>query len=169
MSLNIPTLFFIQGFLGAGKTTYAAQLAAETGALCLNADAYCAATFSEDALRDWDRCFSLAIDALWRTAAQELVAGKSVILDFGFWDRQSRDYARAQAQRLGVRATHIFVTADDDILKARISKRSGPVADKNRRDFDRLKSLFEPPFPDENALVVDTARADGRAWPSCQP
>lgn len=154
----IPTLHIVQGFLGAGKTTYSKTLADETAAVRLNADEYCEENFSESELADWDRCFSASIDALWLKAEEELKTGNSVVLDFGFWDRTSRDHARAQAERLDVPLVHVFVTAPDEVLKARIARRSGPVAEDNLRKFEDLKRYFEPPHEDEKAVVIDSSK-----------
>ena len=41
-------VYILQGFLGAGKTTFARKLAAETGAEVLCPDAYCLSCFSPE-------------------------------------------------------------------------------------------------------------------------
>lgn len=166
----IPTLHIVQGFLGAGKTTYSKTLADETAAVRLNADEYCEENFSESELADWDRCFSASIDALWLKAEEELKTGNSVVLDFGFWDRTSRDHARAQAERLDVPLVHVFVTAPDEVLKARIARRSGPVAEDNLRKFEDLKRYFEPPHEDEKAVVIDSSKDSPKPeWEALRP
>lgn len=136
----------------------------------LNADEYCEQNFSERMLTDWDRCFSAAIDVLWSRAEEELTTGNSVVLDFGFWDRASRDHARVQAERLGVSLVHIFVTAPDEILKARIAQRFGTVAQSNLMKFDALKRFFEPPYEDEKAVVIDNSRESAQPeWGALRP
>ncbi|MEM1276000.1 MAG: ATP-binding protein [Pseudomonadota bacterium] len=153
---NGATLFIIQGFIASGKSTLARSVSAGTGALHFDADAYCLANFSAEELADWDRCFADAVAHLWRETGDVLLSGQSVVLDFGFWTKQSRDYAREQARRLDVPFIHIYVTASDDVLLERMKLRSGALAARNLGQFASLKASFEPPTPDETALVVST-------------
>lgn len=153
-------LIVIQGFLGAGKTTYSKRLAAQTGVVRLNGDEYCSTNFSKEVLEaDWDKCFSEAITNLYRQAEELLQSGQSVILDFGFWDRKSRDYAREVASRVGADFSHIYLNTPDELILNRLTKRSGGIARKNLENYSSLKSLFEPPHVDELAEVVTPAEA----------
>ncbi|MEM6546550.1 MAG: ATP-binding protein [Pseudomonadota bacterium] len=154
-----PTLIIVQGFIAAGKSTYARSLATACGALHLEADAYCAQMVSESQGADWDRCFALAVERIWSIAEDRLGVGDSVIVDHGFWTRRSRDEARARAARLSVRLVHVYVTARDEVLRARMACRSGAVAERNVASFDALRAQFELPADDETAIVVNTADA----------
>ncbi len=152
-----PTLYIIQGFLGAGKTTYSKKLAAETGFVRLNADEYCDANFPPEKLaQEWEACFAAAVTQLWRDAEKILATGRSVILDFGFWSRASRDHARAQAQKWNVKCAHHYVTAPDDVLLARIAQRRGPTAERNLKNFHDIRKHFTAPEAGEQATIIDT-------------
>jgi predicted kinase len=153
----VATLYIIQGFLGAGKTTFSIRLARRKNAVHLNADDYCAAHFSAEQQNDqWDACYSQAVTTLWREAERRLENGRDVVLDFGFWSQSSRDDARLRAERFGVNLQHYYVFAPDDVLLARIKARSGDIADKNIRNFHVLKQLFDEPSEDEQAIVIST-------------
>jgi predicted kinase len=148
-------LYIIQGFLGAGKTTHAKELARQTKAVRLNADEWCDQNFSPEQLADiWDACFSKAIEVLWKEAERLLKEKQSVILDFGFWNRSSRNYAREKASDWGIHCIHHYIVAPDDILLERLRKRSGAVAEKNIENFYTLKRLFEEPAENENAIII---------------
>lgn len=154
--MSKPTLKIVQGFLGAGKTTYSKWLASQTGEVRLNADEYCEQHFSKESLEeDWDTCFSKAISILYHDARNYLESGKSVILDFGFWDRKSRDYARNIAQNANAAFQHLYLDTSDEIILDRLKKRSGVIAEKNLKNFEKLKKSFEEPFPDEQAIRLD--------------
>lgn len=154
--MSKPILKIVQGFIGAGKTTYSKWLASQTGELRLNADEYCEVNFSkEDLEENWDSCFSQAISNLYVEAENQLRAGNNVILDFGFWDRKSRDYARDLAHRTGADFQHLYLDTPDDIILDRIKMRSGAVADRNLQNFYKLKDCFEVPRADECAVKVN--------------
>ena len=149
-------VYILQGFLGAGKTTFARKLAAETGAEVLCPDAYCLSYFSQEEYeKDWEKCFSLAVSLLWKQAEAAVQSGKDVILDMGFWDRKSRDEARRKIAEMGAEAILYYLYAPDEILKKRISERKGAVAENNRRHFDDLRRKFEEPQVDEVFVRIE--------------
>ena len=153
--MSQATLKIIHGFLGAGKTTYSNWLAAQTGDIRMNADEYCAEHFSKEIQeKNWDACFSKAVSCLYNHAEIYLQSGKSVILDFGFWDKKSRDYARGFSQKIAVDFQHIYLDIPDEIMLERIKKRVGTIANKNIDNFYVLKKLFEEPQIDEETIKV---------------
>lgn len=151
----MPTLHIMQGFLGAGKSTYSRKLAQDIGAIRMNADEWVDEHFSADEQKNnWDQCFSTAIDTLWQRAEQSLKTGQDVILDFGFWNRESRDHARGKAAEWGVAIKHYYIHAPDEILLERIKKRSGPISAKNYENFHTYKQYFEEPSEDEQVVFI---------------
>jgi predicted kinase len=160
-----PILKIVQGFMGAGKTTYSKWLASQTGELRLNADEYCETNFSkEDLEENWDSCFSQAISNLYVEAENQLRAGNNVILDFGFWNRKSRDFARDLAHRTGADFQHLYLDTPDDMLLDRIKMRSGVIADRNFQNFYKLKDLFEEPMADECAVRISPRQIPNQSY-----
>lgn len=152
----MATCYLICGFLGAGKTTYAKQLAEKTGAVHLNPDEWCMKLFpKEEYERHWDECFSKTIESLWQKTAEYAQQGKSVIFDMGFWTKESRAEASQRAIKLGLHPIVYYVYAPDSMLKERISKRKGTVADYNLRHFNELKKQFEEPGAPEEYVKFD--------------
>jgi predicted kinase len=149
-------LYLIQGFLGAGKTTWSRELARRTGTLRFNADEWCLDNYTSEELdARWEACFAAAVAELWRQAARELSRGQDVILDFGFWTRASRDHARQAARALNARIVHYYIYAPDAALKERIAARKGAVAERNFARFEEFRRGFEEPAPEENAIVIN--------------
>ena len=149
-------LYLIQGFLGAGKTTFARQLSAQTGAIVLNPDESCLAFYApQEYETDWNRCFAQTVERLWAEAQQYLYAGQDVIFDMGFWSRASRDEAREKARKWGVECILYYLYAPDEVLLQRLSARKGKIADDNRRNFISLKKQFEEPGEDEDHRRID--------------
>ena len=148
--------YIICGFLGAGKTTYSKKLAQETGAMHLNADEYCMELFSKDEYEEnWEECFLKTLEYLWEIALELSKIEKSVILDIGFWSKQSRDEAYKKALELGFLPIVHYVYAPDNILKERIAKRKGAIAENNIKNFDEIKKLFEEPGMGEKYIKID--------------
>ncbi len=153
--MSLPTCYLICGFLGAGKTTYSQKLSKETGAIHLNPDEWCMKLFSKKEYeQNWNKCFSETIEYLWKKAEEYAKNGKSVIFDMGFWTKQSRDEATQRAKDLGFNSVIHFLTVPDEILKQRISKRSGTIADYNLQHFNALKQQFEEPSTDEEYVLI---------------
>lgn len=149
-------LYLICGFLGAGKTTYSQKLVKSKNTLHLNPDEWCMKLFSkEEYEQNWSDCFSKTIDFLWIKIKEAAKSNQDVILDMGFWTKESRDEARKQALELGLEPEVHYVYAPDEVLKERISHRTGVIAENNLRQFDSVKKSFEPPKPDEPHVLVN--------------
>lgn len=152
----MSVLYIIQGFLGAGKTTYSKALSQKTKAVRLNADEWCDENFPPEKLSsEWDACFADATKTLWGQAEKLLKNGQSVILDFGFWSKDSRNHAREKAREWGVECEHHYVFAPDDVLLERIKKRSGGIAEKNIQNFSTTRRFFEEPTEGEHAILIE--------------
>ena len=157
--MTLPTCYLICGFLGAGKTTYSKKLAQETGGIHFNPDEWCVKLFSKaEYEQNWSECFSKTIDYLWKKASDYAKQGKSVIFDMGFWTKQSRQEATEKSIKLGFLPLVHYVYAPDNILKQRISKRSGTIADYNLKHFDELKKQFEEPESIEQVIKIKNYR-----------
>lgn len=152
----MATLHIIQGFIGAGKSTFSKKLELRTGALRLNADERVESHFSAHAIAaDWNSCHAQTVEALWRETCAALSSGKDVILDLGFWSRVSRDYARAQADAVQAEILHYYIDTPDEILVQRLQQRQGPIAAANLRNLAALRAQFEAPQADENPIVIE--------------
>ena len=151
-----PICYLICGFLGAGKTTYSKKLAQETGGIHFNPDEWCVKLFSKaEYEQNWSECFSKTINYLWEKVSDCAKQGKSVVFDMGFWTKQSRHEAVEKSIKLGFSPVIHYVYAPDEILKERISKRTGSIADYNLKHFDELKKQFEEPNSNEEYVLIN--------------
>ena len=149
-------LHIMQGFIGAGKSTYAKNLALEFGAVHLNPDAWVTERIpKEEYMRDWDKYFAAAVEAIWQEAAKHLADGTDVVLDMGFWFRKDRDYAKMIAEKSGAGFKHYYIYAPDEILKQRIvASRPPEWAAKHLENFAENKKKFQEPEKDEMPIVI---------------
>ena len=141
------------GLPGAGKTTLAAQLAADRSAVRLTKDEWLWALGSTP----WDEQAGEKVEhELWRLAREILSLGVSVVLDFGLWARIERDEMRSAARDLGVGVELHYLDVPADELWRRIETRnSQPPWDRYpicRADLDGWLRLFQAPDAAELAL-----------------
>ena len=110
------TLHVIFGPQGAGKTTYAVDLARRTPAVHFAMDDWMARLFAADMPRplefDWmmervERCEA----QIWSTAAATMAAGTSVVLDFGLMRKADRARIAEIAAACELPTQFHFVTA----------------------------------------------------------
>ena len=150
------TLYIIQGFIGAGKSTFSRKLAFEKGAVHLNPDEWVTKLYDKSVYTEnWNDCFEKTVCQLWDKTKQYLKNGKDVIFDMGFWFKKDRNYAREVATECKANLTHYYLNIPDEILKERIKASRPPEwANMHLKNFDNNKKLFQPPEPDEKVIVI---------------
>jgi len=145
----------IGGFSGTGKSTLARGLAPSIG------PAFGAVHLQSDIIRKRmagispDQKLSAQAYAsekrgavygrMMRDGDYALRAGQTLILDATFGHRQQRGLAAALAARRGVPFRGLWLTAPQDILRARISARSGSVSDANPDVLEDQFTRFQVP------------------------
>ncbi len=151
--LSKARLILTCGLPGAGKTTLAAQLAAQRDAVRLTKDEWLWALGSTP----WEDPIRQAVEhQLWRLAQELLRLGVSVVLDFGLWARVERDEMRHVARGLSVGIELHYLDVPVEELWRRIGARnSEPPWDSHpiqRADLDEWRRLFQAPDAAELAL-----------------
>ncbi len=156
-------IHLVCGSTGAGKTTYAAELARQTGAVVFSIDQWMAALFWMDSSQPIDPGWAMArvnrcYDQIWVTAAQVARCGAPAILDLGFTkalDRR-RFADMAAGQGLAVRLHFLDIPAEE--RWRRVQRRNADKTetyqlpfDVTREMFDFVEGLWEPPSAKEMA------------------
>ena len=154
----------ICGPMGAGKTTHARRLAAETGALRFSIDEWMLRLFMADLPPAPDfawigtrvmRCHA----QIWAVAEEAAARGLPVILDLGFGSRAERDAMRRRIAQGGHEAVLLHLTAPRETRRARIRQRNAERGETYAFEvtegmFAALDARFEPPQPDEYPLAA---------------
>lgn len=157
------------GPMGAGKTTHAQHLAAQTGALRFSIDEWMARLYLADLPPAPDfawigarvmRCHA----QIWAVAEQVAARGLPVILDLGFGSRAERDAMRRRIAAAGHEAVLLYLTAPREMRQARIRQRNTERGDTYAFTvtdgmFAALDGRFEPPQPDETVLTMQDVAA----------
>jgi len=150
MKATTPTLHLICGLPGSGKTTLAAKLEKELGALRLSPDDWMMRTVGH--LHNEQA--RVAIELIqWEIAQKVLASGMDVILEFGFWSRGERDEYRRAARKLGAKTQLYYLDVPIEKLKRRMRNRNAGIHDAglyiDPAKLDDWANSFEKPVADE--------------------
>lgn len=151
--LVMAVAYLIVGFAGAGKTTFAKQLASKKNAVRFTPDDWMERIFSEPIDIDgFSRYFGRICDLVWNVALQLLENNQDVILDIGFWTRESRDCARRLLTEHRIEYRLVFVDCKDAIIHERLARRHNSFWNAETV-VEKLK-LFERPGEDEDCELI---------------
>ena len=158
-------LYFMCGKMGAGKSTYAKQLARDQNALLLVQDELVAALFPGEIqdIPSFVKYSGRLKDALSNHICDLLSRGVSVVLDFPGNTRNQRQWFRDLFERSNVEHELHFIDAPDDLCKRQLRQRSEGVpagsAWTTDAEFDAITAYFQAPAEDEQFNVVRHERA----------
>ena len=152
-----PTLYIIQGFICAGKSTYSKQLVKKVNAIHYNPDLWAEKLFDKQQIAEnWDNCFDKTVEIIWQKIKQHLLSGENVVFDMGFWKKSDRIKAREIAKRCNANCMHYYLYVPDEILKQRITKnRPESWAKIHLQNFEKNKQKFEIPEKDEDVIIIN--------------
>jgi predicted kinase len=150
-------LLIICGISFAGKSTLSKAIAARFGYAEVDVDDTKVALFGPEVKDEdlshpeWVRIYA-ETDAL---IERYLQAGKTVIDASRNFRKSERQGARHIAARQGAEVITIFVDTPEEIARQRwLENRAKPSRrDVTDNDFEEILQVFEPPTPDEAALV----------------
>lgn len=152
-------IYFIEGPVGAGKSTFATNLSQEKHAPHLNLDAWMTTLFRADRpstnLVAWyterkERC----IAQIWETARKILDANCDVILELGLIQRENRYAMYKRVQECRYDSLVYVLDVPRDIRWDRVQKRNAEKGDTfsmevSREVFEFASNMWEAPDPIE--------------------
>jgi len=141
-------LIIVCGLPGAGKTTFARDVADRVGAIRLSADEWLDFLQIGRSEKTRERVEALQ----WKLAQDLLGRGLAVIIEWGTWARSERDVLRTGARALGAAVELHFLDGAIDVLLERLHRRNRESPPITRDELLRWAQLFEVPTPEEIAL-----------------
>ena len=154
-----PTIHLLCGRIGSGKTTFAKELEREIAAIRLTHDEWIVRLYGPNPPEaNFGEYFVRVENLIWDTTARLVRTGNDVILDGGFWTRESRDAARDHAREAGAFAKFYRISCPRQIALERTLERSkDPPGDSlwiDRAAYEKLDALFEPMQDDEEFVLI---------------
>ena len=151
------TLILLCGLPGAGKSTLAARMAKERGAVWLSPDAWIEALLADLLdVAERDRLRDPVENLQWDHAQVLLAQGMTVILDNGFWAEEERSAYAAVALELGARIELYYLEVPFEELWRRVALRNEqlerPTFVMSRGDVEHWWPQFQPPTEEEMAF-----------------
>ncbi len=141
------TIHLMHGFIGCGKTTIAKKIQEETGAVLLTHDDFMIKEYGRNPEDFSKERFDAIDEKIKLIAAREIEQGNSVIMDYGFWEKETRKKYFKWAKNLTSKVVFHAVQCDIETAKKRALKRTQDDLTQfviNEEIFsDRLKR-FEP-------------------------
>ena len=155
----MPTLFLICGLPGAGKTTLAKQLEQSEHALRLSPDEWIDPLLpNPNDRQEMDRLRGHIEAIQWELAKRSLTLGIHVILEFGFWSKQEREFFRKEAEILGATVRIFYLHVELEELWKRLEKRNANLPSGSfhvkKDDLIEWMQIFEPPSAEELSYIA---------------
>ena len=153
-----PVLYAMVGLPCSGKTTHAKEIAEKTGAVRFTPDEWQTRIVGDDNGTPEHNDRHDAIETIMREIADEFLSrGISIILDFGFWGRDERDYLRSHAREMGAEFEMHYLDVPMDTLLERMKKRNASGRNDifviTREEMEMYNQWFQRPSDNEEGLV----------------
>jgi len=153
--LDQATIYLVEGPVGAGKSTYAAQLGVQHSAPRFNLDEWVVTLFSADRpetdFMSWyaerkNRC----IEQIWNLSTDLIVSEQSAVLELGLVQRQDREEFYKRVDDMGFPLLVYVLDAPKQVRKKRVSERNtrrGETFKMHVSDeiFELADSLWQAP------------------------
>lgn len=126
---DMATIHLVEGPVGAGKSTFVAELRKQYAAPGFILDAWFVRLYSPDRpatnVMEWyiarkARC----LDQIWMAAQEVLDAGHDVVLELGLVERASREHFYAKVNEAGYDLAIYLLDAPREVRRERVRKRN---------------------------------------------
>ena len=154
----MPTVHFLCGYMGFGKSTIARKLSLQYNAVILNDDEFIRRLFGRDLPEEEFRLAHKKVTKFtWELGERIVSVGTSVIFDRGFWSKESRKYAVERAEKFCESILFHQIECDMETAKQRVLSRTGNNEEAlaiTEATFDLFAERYEPISPEENLNVI---------------
>ena len=157
-----PKVIMTCGKICSGKSTYARKMREEYKAVILSVDDITLAMFGQDVGDKHDEYVGKLEEYLFGKSVEIVETGTNVVLDWGFWLRSERDYARNFYAKHGIAFELHYINVSDEEWDRRLEKRNADVTAGRIIAYyvdDGLKAkfreMFEPPEENECDAVIN--------------
>ena len=157
----MPKVYLICGKICSGKSTYAEQLRIQNNAVVLSTDEITLALFGQHCGDKHDDYVERTQNYLFNKSLELIEVGINVILDWGFWLKEERDYAHEFYNSRNIACEFHYIDISDETWQARLKKRNSEVLYEETSAYyiddnlaEKFASIFEVPSKDEIDVVT---------------
>lgn len=148
----MPKVLIMCGKICSGKSTYAEKLKLENKAVILSVDELTLALFENQAGEKLDFYVEKLKEYFLKKSLDIVEAGADVILDWGFWTKKERDYAREFYNSRNISYQFYYMNVGIDEWKKRILKRNQEIKREQLEAYpidkgllSKVEKMFEEP------------------------
>ncbi len=152
-------VILICGKICSGKSFYTETLKKENNAAVLSCDEITLSLFDGNFGDKHDEMCERIHGYLFGKSAELLEIGVNVILEWGFWSKADRDFARNYFESRGFECELHYIDVSDELWQKNIIKRNREVAEGKTSAYylddgllEKLERLFE--VPDRSEIDV---------------
>lgn len=149
-------VFMMCGRICSGKSTYAQKLRQQYNAAVLSVDEITLALFGQDAGDMLDTYVERTEEYLYRKSTELVETGINVVLDWGFWRKEERDYAREFYSSRGIENEFVYIDISDEEWYRRLEKRNKDISENKSDAYyvdeglaKKFANIFEKPASSE--------------------
>lgn len=153
-------VILICGKICSGKSTYAEQLRVQHNAVVLSTDEITLALFGQHCGDNHDDYVERTQNYLFNKSLELIEVGINVILDWGFWMKEERDYAREFYNSRNIACEFHYIDISNETWKVRLKKRNNAILAEETTAYyiddnlaGKFASIFEVPDADEIDVV----------------
>ncbi len=154
--------FLICGKICCGKSVYAERLCMKNKAVLLSVDEIMLSVFGSYTGEKHDEYTEQIQNYLFRKSVDMISVGTDVILDWGFWTKEKRRWAREFYKSKNIECEIHYINISDEVWRKRVEQRNQSVLlgdtiayfiDNNLAK--KFHALFEVPGADEIDVWVN--------------
>ena len=153
-------VILICGKICSGKSTYAEQLRIQNNAVLLSTDEITLALFGQHCGDNHDEYVERTQNYLFNKSLELIEVGINVILDWGFWMKEERDYAREFYNSRNIDCEFHYIDISNETWQARLKKRNSEILARETSAYyvddnlaAKFASMFEVPSKDEIDVI----------------
>lgn len=154
-------VFMTCGKICTGKSTFAHKLCSEHKAVILSVDEITLALFGQDVGDKHDEYVEKAEAYLFNKSVEIIETGINAVLDWGFWTKAEREYAKSFYRSHNIKAEFYYLDIDDEEWEKRIEKRNKLISEGKISAYyidkglmDKVNSIFEKPDINEIDVII---------------
>lgn len=153
-----PTVYLLCSLPGSGKSTFSPKLQKQNNAVVYSSDEWIINLFGQEfSSEKFEEYQSVARQKILEAAKKDILQGKSIILDFGFWKQDDRTKYINWAKSLNAEPIIYLFNTNTEALVKRLDQRNQKKENKSLIVTEKMLHTFidqfDPPTNKEAKII----------------